>query len=72
MGDRPQRSTGMAYLLWLLGLVGFCGIHRFYLGRPISGLIWLFTGGLFFIGQIIDLFFMPRMADDWNHGAKVW
>ena len=72
MGDRPRRSTGMAYLLWLLGLVGFCGLHRFYLGRPISGLIWLFTGGLFFIGQIVDLFFMPRMADDWNGGAKVW
>ena len=67
-----MRSVGTSYLLWCLGLVGFCGIHRFYLGRPISGLIWLLTGGLFVIGQIIDLIFIPRMVDDHNDGASVW
>lgn len=57
-----MRSTGTSYLLWLLGLVGFCGIHRFYNGRWITGLLWLFTGGLLFIGQIIDLLLIPSMA----------
>ena len=61
-----MKSTGTSYLLWLLCLVGFCGIHRFYNGRIITGLIWLFTGGLFLIGQIIDLFLIPGIVGDAN------
>ena len=61
-----MKSTGTSYLLWLLCLLGFCGIHRFYNGRIITGLIWLFTGGLFLIGQIIDLFLIPGIVDDAN------
>jgi TM2 domain-containing membrane protein YozV len=59
-------TNGMAYLLWLPGLIGFCGIHRFYLGRPITGLIWFFTAGLLFIGQFIDLFLIPGQVDEAN------
>jgi len=69
---RPQRGVGTAYFLWLFGLFGLCGLHRFYVGRHLSGIIWLLTGGLFFIGQIIDLVMMPRMVDDHNRGAKIW
>ncbi len=58
-----MRSTGTSYLLWLFGLIGFCGIHRFYNGKWITGLLWLFTGGLFFIGQIVDRFLIPGMAE---------
>ena len=36
-----MRSTGVAYLLWFLAFFGICGIHRFYAGRYISGIIWL-------------------------------
>ena len=61
-----MKSTGTSYLLWLLCFVGFCGIHRFYNGRIITGLIWLFTGGLFLIGQIIDLFLIPGIVEDAN------
>ena len=61
-----MKSTGTSYLLWLLCLLGFCGIHRFYNGRIITGLIWLFTGGLFLIGQIIDLFLIPGIVEDAN------
>jgi TM2 domain-containing membrane protein YozV len=56
----------MAYLLWLLCLIGFCGIHRFYLGKPLTGLLWLFTGGLLFIGQFIDLLLIPGMVQQAN------
>ncbi len=46
------------YLLWIFG---FIGAHRFYYGRPITGTIWFFTLGLFFVGWIIDLFLIPAM-----------
>ena len=58
-----MQSTGTAYLCWLLGLVGFCGIHRFYLGKPVTGLLWFFTAGLLGIGQFIDLFLIPGMVE---------
>ena len=48
----------VGYILWIFG---FMGSHRFYYGRPISGTIWFFTLGLFFIGWIIDLFLIPSM-----------
>jgi TM2 domain-containing membrane protein YozV len=59
-------KSGTAYLLWLLCFVGLCGIHRFYCGKWISGLIWVFTGGLLLIGQIIDLFLIPGMVENAN------
>ena len=48
----------IGYVLWIFG---FMGAHRFYFGKPISGIIWLFTLGLFLIGWIVDLFLIPQM-----------
>jgi len=48
----------IGYILWIFGFLGF---HRFYYGKPISGTIYLFTFGLFFIGWIVDLFLMPSL-----------
>jgi TM2 domain-containing membrane protein YozV len=61
-----MKSTLVAYLLWCLVFFGFAGIHRFYAGRWLSGLIWLFTGGLLLIGQIIDLILIPGMIRETN------
>ena len=47
---QKERDTGMAYILWLASFVGLAGIHRLYMGRWVSGLIWLFTGGLCMVG----------------------
>ncbi len=55
--DTHLKSIG--YILWIFG---FMGAHRFYYGKPISGTIWFFTLGLFFIGWIIDLFLIPSMG----------
>ena len=51
-------SKVVGYLLWFFG---FPAGHRFYYGRPISGIIWLFTLGLFFVGWIVDLFLIPSL-----------
>jgi TM2 domain-containing membrane protein YozV len=56
----------MAYLLWLGCFFGLCGLHRFYLGKPITGLLWLFTFGLVGFGQLVDLILIPGMVDTAN------
>jgi hypothetical protein len=54
-----QRDLFFGYLTWATCFVGFCGLHRLYTGRYVTGILWFFTGGLFFIGQLIDLGFVP-------------
>jgi TM2 domain-containing membrane protein YozV len=61
-----KKKNSTAYILWFACIFGVCGIHRFYLGRYLSGVIWLFTFGFLGIGQLIDLFLIPGMADDRN------
>lgn len=34
---------------------GLVGIHRFYANRPLTGLLWLLTGGCLGFGFIIDI-----------------
>ena len=56
--ERNTHSKLIGYLLWI---VGFTGAHRFYYGKPITGTLWFFTGGLLLIGWIVDLFLIPGM-----------
>lgn len=58
MSDADTHRKSIGYLLWIFG---FTGSHRFYFGRPVTGTIWFFTLGLFFIGWIVDLFLIPGM-----------
>jgi TM2 domain-containing membrane protein YozV len=57
----PTHSLLVGYLMWILG---FIGMHRFYFGKPVSGAIWLFTAGLLGIGWLIDLVLIPGMLRD--------
>lgn len=59
-------SNGVAYLLWLCCCFGLCGLHRFYVGKPVSGLLWLFTIGLLGFGQLFDLLLIPGMIESAN------
>ncbi|TKT75414.1 NINE protein [Aquamicrobium sp. LC103] len=61
-----MKSGPAAFVLWLVCLVGVCGLHRIYLGRYWTGLLWLFTLGLLGIGQIVDLFLLPSMIRQTN------
>jgi TM2 domain-containing membrane protein YozV len=56
LNDTHSKTIG--YLLWIFG---FTGAHRFYYGKPISGIIWFCTLGLLGIGWLIDLFLIPSM-----------
>ena len=56
--SNDTHSKTIGYLLWIFG---FTGAHRFYYGRPITGIMWMLTLGLFGIGWLIDLFLIPSM-----------
>ena len=75
----PQQAAGLpappsegmyrdsiGYALWCLFLVGLGGVHRIYMGKYGTGILWLLTWGLFGIGQFIDLFRMRSLARDAN------
>jgi len=38
----------------LLTFLGIFGVHRFYMGKWFTGILYLLTGGLFLIGYIYD------------------
>lgn len=47
------KSKWTAFFLCLFA--GFLGVHRFYVGKTGSGILFFFTVGLFGIGWIVDL-----------------
>ena len=58
MEEQRTHNLVVGYIIWIFG---FLGAHRFYYGKPISGTIYFFTLGIFFIGWIVDLFLIPGM-----------
>jgi hypothetical protein len=58
-------SVGIAYLLWFLGF-GTLGLHRFYLGKVPTGILWMCTGGLCMAGSIYDFLTLPGQVREAN------
>jgi len=74
MTQHKEETTHTVLIGYLLWIFGFLGVHRFYYGKQISGTIYFFTLGLFFIGWIVDLFLIPamnRQADIRYHQGEV-
>lgn len=50
----PVSPKSRLAALLLCFFFGYLGIHRFYVGKIGTGILWLLTGGFFGIGWIID------------------
>ena len=60
-----DEATRMRMLWGYLALItfGVFGVHRFMLGRPVTGLLYALTGGLLGAGLVFDFFIgVPYMA----------
>lgn len=66
--DRRYKEGPYDYsVAWLfLVFLGFFGIHRFYMGKWISGIIWFFTGGFFLLGYLYDMWTLNEQVDSLN------
>lgn len=53
-------SVRTAYILWMPWIFGVCGLHRFYLGKVGTGILYLCTWGLFGFGTLYDAFTIPE------------
>ncbi len=62
-----MKDKTVAYLLWAGALLGLAGLQRIYVGKYGTGFLYLFTWGLFGVGQFIDLFTIPDMVEDANN-----
>ena len=61
-------------LLLCIPPLGIFGIHRFYLGRPFTGILYLPTAGLFIFGWLIDtvLIALGTFADGKGRPVRIW
>lgn len=63
--DRKRKSTATAYILYFF--LGTIGRHKFYIGKPVMGLIYivlLSVGFLLMLGGVASAFEPSATADD--------
>jgi len=56
-------------ILWAYGFLfffGSFGVHRFYLAKPASAILYLLTSGLGGLGLVFDFFAMPFLVASAN------
>jgi serine/threonine protein kinase len=74
--DELPKARMPALVLSLLPflMMPLCGLHRFYAGKQISGMIYFLTLGLFGIGQLVDvvLIALGEFRDSEGRLLKTW
>lgn len=61
-----RREPQTILLLALVGFLGLAGIQRFVVDQIGMGILYLLTGGLCFIGTIIDMVNYKKIAFEYN------
>jgi TM2 domain-containing membrane protein YozV len=72
MAESSGKKRLPALLLCLF--LGVLGIHRFYVGKVGTGILWLLTLGLFGIGTLIDfiMIIVGSFTDKQGNFVKDW
>lgn len=61
-----MKKKTIAYLLWLLSICGWLGLHRFYLRKKGTGILWILSAGVCGIGSLIDLLTLGTQVEQAN------
>ena len=69
MSEKSPKSRLVAFLLCFF--LGELGIHRFYVGKVGTGLLWLFTAGFLGIGTLVDFIMILCGAFKDKEGREV-
>ncbi|MBW4613160.1 MAG: NINE protein [Desmonostoc vinosum HA7617-LM4] len=56
----------VSYIFCAVGFFGVGGLHRLYNGKVFTGLLWLCTLGFLYVGQLVDIFLIPSMVDEYE------
>jgi len=52
----PPKDEGLALVLTIVGFFFVAGLQYFYLGKIVTGILFLLTLGFLYVGTIISLF----------------
>ena len=66
MYQNKRRDTTLILITTIIGFFGFAGIQRFLTDQIGMGLLYFFTGGLCFVGTIVDLVNHKKLAFEYN------
>jgi TM2 domain-containing membrane protein YozV len=62
----PEGRLNYSLAWLLLTYLGAFGIHRFYMGKIWTGLLYLCTGGLFLFGIVFDFWTLNEQVAELN------
>ncbi len=71
MVGRNVSNKSWAITLFLCIFLGYLGVHRFYVGKIGTGILWMLTVGLFGIGYIVDLLLIASFKFRDAYGDKL-
>ncbi|MCK9282486.1 MAG: TM2 domain-containing protein [Melioribacteraceae bacterium] len=61
-----RRDPLLILILTVVGFFGIAGLQRFFVDQIGMGILYLLTGGICFIGTIIDLVNYKQLAIEYN------